>query len=52
MSISEIHSHQQQELTSVEPLIAGDWNVKRVPGWTEPVFVIVNGWFAVIPYVL
>ena len=33
--------------TSVEPLIAGEENVSEVPGPTEPVFVIVRGWFAV-----
>ena len=34
--------------TSVEPLIAEDENVSCVPGWTAPVFVIVNAWFAVV----
>ncbi len=36
------------QLTSVEPLIAADENVSCVPGWTAPVFVMVNGWFAII----
>lgn len=37
------------QLTSVDPLIAGELNVKSVPIATVPVFVRARGWFAGTP---